>query len=114
MSYAGGGQYGLDIWTYVARLGIQMRNAGDDFFVEGDAICSMRNCQYIKQVDVEKLLHKDFETFPCSVPGCSATFTQLGESKIYVKSIMRRYCFIFMTQFHKFFRQFIFSNQKSI
>ena len=114
MSYAGGGQYGLDIWTYVARLGIQMRNAGDDFFVEGDAKCSMRNCQYIKQVDVEKLLHKDFETFPCSVPGCSATFTQLGESRLYVKSIIRIHFFIFMTQFDKFFRQNIFSNQKSV
>ena len=78
MSYSSGGHYGLDIWTYVARMGIQMRNAGDDFFVDGDSICTMRTCQYMKQIDVEELLHKDFETFPCSIPGCSAKFSQLG------------------------------------
>ena len=78
MSYSSGGHYGLDIWTYVARMGIQMRNAGDDFFVDGDSICAMRTCQYMKQIDVEELLHKDFETFPCSIPGCSAKFSQLG------------------------------------
>ena len=90
MSYsggAGGGHYGgLDIWTYVARLGIQMRNAGDDFFVDGDAVCKMRTCQYMKQEDVEELLHKDLKTFPCSVPGCSAKFKQLVDSETHYNS----------------------------
>ena len=94
MSYSGGagGHYGLDIWTYVARLGIQMRNAGDDFFVDGDAVCKMRTCQYMKQEDVEELLHQDLKTFPCSVPGCSAKFKQLVDSETHYNSKHRHSC----------------------
>ena len=74
MSALGGGHHGghggLDIWSYIARLGVEMRGAGDDFFADGDNVCAMRTCQYMTQVDIEELLHKDFEPFSCQVPGC--------------------------------------------
>ena len=57
MSFGGqlyhGGHHGLDVWSYIARLGVSMKGAGDDFFAEGDAVCAMRTCQYMTQVDIE-------------------------------------------------------------
>ena len=80
MSFGGNGGHrghGLDIWSYVARLGVEMKGAGDEFFAEGDKICQMRTCQYLTQIDIEELLHKDLKEFSCQVPGCSSTFKQL-------------------------------------
>jgi hypothetical protein len=81
-----------DIWNYVARLGVQMRGASDDFFAEGDAVCAMRTCQYLTQIDVEELLHRDFDTFPCSVPGCQAKFSQLIDSEAHYNARHRHSC----------------------
>ena len=47
MSFGGqlyhGGHHGLDVWSYIARLGVSMKGAGDDFFAEGDAVCAKDN-----------------------------------------------------------------------
>ena len=93
MSASGiGGHHGLDVWSYVARLGVHMRGAGDDFFAEGDSVCAMRTCQYMTQVDIEEFLHKDYEEFACSVPGCQARFSQLIDSETHYNAKHRHTC----------------------
>ena len=44
------------------------------------------------QVDIEALLHKDYETFPCQVPGCKATFKQLIDSEAHYNTKHRHVC----------------------
>ena len=93
MSASGiGGHHGLDVWSYVARLGVHMRGAGDDFFAEGDSMCAMRTCQYMTQVDIEEFLHKDYEEFACSVPTCQARFSQLIDSETHYNAKHRHAC----------------------
>ena len=106
MSFAGGGGYpythggyegghhevGLDIWSYLARLGVQMRGASDEFFTEGDKVCAMRTCQYLTQIDLEELLHKDHEEFSCQVPGCQAKFKQLIDNESHYNAKHRHSC----------------------
>ena len=87
-----GGQNGLDIWSYIARLGVQMRGAGDDYFAEGDGVCAMRTCQYMTQVDIEEFLHKDLTEFSCQAPGCKAKFKQLIDSETHYNSKHRHSC----------------------
>ncbi len=69
-----------------------MRNAGEDFFAEGDKVCAMRTCQYLTQIDKEEFLHRDFPEFPCQVPGCSATFKQLHENETHYNAKHRHFC----------------------
>ena len=92
MSAGIGGPHGLDVWSYVARLGVQMRGAGDEFFGEGDRMCGMRTFQYMKIVDTEEFLHKDFEEFACSVPGCKARFSQLIDNETHYNAKHRHTC----------------------
>ena len=91
-NYHGGQNPGLDIWSYMARLGVQMRGAGDDFFAEGDGVCAMRTCQYMTQVDIEELLHDDFTEFSCQAPGCKAKFKQLIDSEAHYNAKHRHSC----------------------
>ncbi len=84
--------FDFDVWSYVARLGTQMRGAADDFFAEGDSVCAMRSCQYLTQEDCEEFLHKDYETFSCSVPGCSAKFKQLIDNEAHYNAKHRHAC----------------------
>ena len=38
----------LDVWQYVARLGVRPRpSPSDPFFSDGDAVCAMRTCTYL-------------------------------------------------------------------
>ena len=40
----------LDVWQYVARLGVRPRpSPSDPFFSDGDAVCAMRTCTYLTQ-----------------------------------------------------------------
>ena len=64
------GQYEFDVWSYIARMGIRLRPARDTFFLDGDAVCAMRTCQFITQEDCEEFLHVDYKKFCCSAPGC--------------------------------------------
>ena len=83
----------FDVWSYVARLGSRMRPASDPFFVEGDAVCQMRTCQYMMPLeDREDVLHADFEQFSCLAPGCQATFTQLIDSEAHYNAKHRHAC----------------------
>ena len=84
--------YGLDVWSYMARLGVQMRGAGDDFFADGDKVCAMRTCQYLTQIDLEELLHQDLDEFSCQVPGCRATFKQLIDNEAHYNAKHRHSC----------------------
>jgi len=96
MSFGGqlyhGGHHGLDVWSYIARLGVSMKGAGDDFFAEGDAVCAMRTCQYMTQVDIEEFLHDDLTEFSCQAPGCKATFKQLIDSEAHYNAKHRHTC----------------------
>lgn len=82
----------LDIWSYLARQGVRIRGADDDFFAEGDAVCSMRSCQYLTEDDCEEFLHTDLQPFSCSAPGCQATFSQLVESESHYNARHRHSC----------------------
>jgi len=63
-------QYEFDVWSYIAKMGIRMRPVSDNFYLEGDAVCAMRTCQYVTQEDCEEFLHVDYKNFCCSAPGC--------------------------------------------
>lgn len=67
------GQGEFDVWSYIARMGIRLRPAIDNFFLDGDAVCAMRTCQYVTQDDAEEFLHKDFKEFNCDAPGCDVS-----------------------------------------
>ena len=83
----------LDVWQYVARLGVRPRpSPSDPFFSDGDAVCAMRTCTYLTQEDEEELLHPDHREFPCPAPGCGASFTQLIEFETHYNSAHRHVC----------------------
>lgn len=83
----------LDVWQYVARLGVRPRpSPSDPFFSDGDAVCAMRTCTYLTQEDEEELLHPDHREFPCPAPGCGAAFTQLIEFETHYNSAHRHVC----------------------
>ena len=80
----------LDVWQYVARLGVRPRpSPSDPFFSDGDAVCAMRTCTYLTQEDDEELLHPDHREFPCPAPDCGAAFTQLIEFETHYNSAHR-------------------------
>jgi len=82
----------FNVWSYFAKLGVQVRGPGDPFFQDGDTLCKTSDPVILTVEDVEEFLHKDYQEFPCQIPGCTARFSQLYESEVHYNAVHKHSC----------------------
>lgn len=82
----------LNVWSYVAKMGVQVRPTSDPYFSEGDAVTKINTPTFLVAEDVEEFLHRDFDKFSCQAPGCQATFSQLLDCESHYNSVHRHSC----------------------
>jgi len=82
----------FNVWSYFAKLGVQVRGPKDSFFQDGDEVCSVNDPVLLTVEDVEEFLHKDYSEFSCQVPGCSARFKQLQQCEQHYNSRHKHSC----------------------
>lgn len=82
----------FNVWSYVAKMGVKVRQSCDPYFGEGDVITKINSPTFLVAEDVEEFLHKDFDKFNCQAPGCQATFRQLLDCESHYNAVHRHTC----------------------
>lgn len=82
----------FNVWSYFAKVGVQVRVASDPFFEEGNRLCKVDEPIQLTVEDVEEFLHIDYNEFPCQIPGCPARFNQVYESEVHYNAVHKHNC----------------------
>ena len=86
----------LDPWTYLAASGVAAASSGirqpeEPFFLDGDAVCAVRTCQYLTQVDRESFLRHN-DRVECAAPTCADVFHSLCAMEAHYAACHRHEC----------------------
>lgn len=82
----------FNVWSYVAKMGVQVRPTSDPYFDEGNKLSKIDKPVFLVAQDIEEFLHRDFPKFSCQQPGCQAKFQQLHECESHYNSVHRHSC----------------------
>jgi len=82
----------FNVWSYVAKMGVQVRSPSDPYFDEGNKLSKIDKPVFLVAEDIEEFLHRDFPKFSCQQPGCQAKFKQLHECEAHYNSVHRHSC----------------------
>jgi len=82
----------FNVWSYVAKMGVQVRSPSDPYFDEGNKLSKIDKPVFLVAEDIEEFLHRDFPKFSCQQPGCQAKFKQLHECEAHYDSVHRHSC----------------------
>ncbi|XP_023323226.1 uncharacterized protein LOC111697435 [Eurytemora carolleeae] len=82
----------FNVWSYLAKLRVQVRGPNDPFFEDGDHLCKVNSPVSVTVEDVEEFLHKEYQEFSCQVPGCQERFKQLYQCEQHYNAAHKHSC----------------------
>jgi len=82
----------FNVWSYVAKMGVQVRHTSDQYFDEGNQLSKINKPAFLVAEDIEEFLHRDFPKFSCQEAGCQAKFKQLHECEAHYDTKHRHSC----------------------